>query len=346
MTRWFFVNGYWPSPHPPQIISSGGYGNTRFNLGKRSTREQRIRSYHEAGIDLPPLGETAFLRKPRTGRISIFVHGAYRAFIMIVAPSQRKAYLLGNGLRSILAGFHGTPPTENPNGYLLELTTKPSQEMSLEDIANLISPPVPGFEYENKLLRKELGTGRGIEHPQIQEACMALDKALDKERLLESLMHLEYSLSLVWGDMTGSYYESHYNWERKQVSRYALERAYLENRFRFDSAFVSAFRGLECVLGKPHFRKHEIPGLLAKTDKKYGTDFCSTKHRSWHELFSSRKKWWSYSDLIAYYLTLRNAVSAHGNPSPPHIVMEDQVFEIHYLLRWMLGSVLINEEGD
>jgi hypothetical protein len=141
--------------------------------------------------------------------------------------------------------------------------------------------------------------------------------------------------------MVGSFYESHYSRDRTGMTRYQLERAYLENRFRYDLAFVSAFRGIECVLGKPYLKSRDITTLLSKVDKEFRTSFCSSKHRAWHEIFSSRRKLWKYKDIIAHYLKLRNAVSAHGNPSPPYTVMEDQVFEIQYLLQSMLADILI-----
>jgi hypothetical protein len=345
MTKRFFVNGYNPSAHSPQENSTGGFIQTNFSPDAKITRSQRKRSYINAGIELPPLGETVFLRKQNIGRILIYVHGGYRAFIMIVAQSQRKAYLLGNGLKAILTCFQGLPPVENMSGYLLEFTNSPSIDMCDEDIANLINPPFGGDRSINQTMICEIGTGTGIDHVQMRSACEVLDTAIDNNNLLDALMHLDYSLTLVWGDMTGSDYESHYSRDRKEACRYTMERQYLENRFRYDSAFVSAFRGIECILGKPHFRRHEIVNLLLRVDKRYGSNFNSGKYRSWHELFSSRRKYWRFSELIAKYLDLRNAVSAHGNPSPPHIVMEDQVFEIQYLLRLMLVSILDSWKG-
>jgi hypothetical protein len=189
-----------------------------------------------------------------------------------------------------------------------------------------------------------IGAGTGLDHIQITRTCNVVRQAITRPVILDALLHLEYSRTLVWGFMVGSFYESHYSRDRREFSRYELERMYLENRFRYDSAFVSAFRGIECVLGKPHFKKNHILGLLSKADQRYGTAFASQRHRSWHEVFSTKKKWWSYEDLIADYLRLRNAVSAHGNPSPPHIVMEDQVFEIQYVLQSMIADILIPKD--
>ena len=339
----FLANGFRPSAHPPQLHPDG-YDDITFGHVAGETRRQRVRRYQEAAVQVPELGETTFLRRAKLGRISLFVHGAYDAFIMVVAPSQRKAYLLGNTLRAAMTCFHGNPPMEQENGYLLELSEAPTRDMTVADLANLIATALFPDRIDNHVLEAELKSGTGVNHIHLTEACKIVGNALDHSRLLDAIMHLEYSRNLVWGFMVGSFYESHYSRDRSELTRYQLERVYLENRFRYDSAFVSAFRGVECLLGKPHFNKLEIPCLLTKVDREFGTSFSTSRHRSWHEVFSSRRRWWKYHDLVAYYLKLRNAVSAHGNPSPPHIVMEDQVFEIQYLLQSMLLNILLPEK--
>ena len=307
-------------------------------------RRERVEQYKRSGIKLPKLGETIFLRKSKVGRISLFVHGAYDAFMLIAATGQKKAYLLGNGLRAALACFDGHSPVENVSGYLLELNKPPSIDMTRSNLAVMIKPELSEGDFEISVLNAELGTGTHINHLQLKEGCSIVEKALNQPRLFNALMHLEYSRILVWGYMVGSYYESHYSYERKKFSRYQMEKRYLENRPRYDSAFVSAFRGVECLLGVPRFKKTDIAKLLVNTDCKFGTSFSTARYRSWHEVFSSRQKWWKYEDLIAYYLKLRNAVAAHGNLLPPHIVMEDQVFEIQLLLQCMLGEIFWPEK--
>lgn len=340
--RYFLANGFRPSAHPPQIHDHG-YSDIQFGRISGETLRQRIRRYREAGVALPKLGEVVFLRHKRFGRISVFVHGAYDAFIMIVATSQRKAYLLGNALRAALSCFHGHPPLEQTPGYLLELSKPPDSDMSGRELANLINLQLDAATDDDPLLQTELQSGTLIDHLELTHACALIRNALEHLPVLDALLHLHHSRTVAWGFMVGSFYESHYSPDRRDLGRYALQRILLENRLRYDSAFVSGFRGLECVLGKPQFRRHEIQGLLRGTDARYGTSFANSRHRSWHEVFSSKRKWWTYADLIAHYLKLRNAVSAHGNPSPPYIVMEDQVFEIQYLLQSMLAEILIPE---
>jgi len=330
MLRYFLVNGYIPLAHEPRV----GFGPSR-----GETRSDRVGRYKRSGIELPKLGETIFLRKAKVGRISLFVHGAYDAFILIVSTGQKNAYLLGNGLRAALTCFDGHSPQENPSGYLLELNKFPSMDMTHNDLAVMISAEFSQGEFDIAVLESQLRTGTGLDHIQLKQGCSIVDKALNYPRLRNALMHLEYSRTLVWGYMVGSYYESHDSYDRRKLSRYQMEKRYLENRPRYDSAFVSAFRGLECLLGVPHFRQIDISTLLVKTDRTFGTSFSRDRYRSWHEVFSSRQKWWKRGDLIAYYLKLRNAVAAHGNLLPPHIVMEDQVFEIQYLVQDMLGHI-------
>jgi len=337
--KYFMINGYIPSAHPPKIHGHG-YTDTNFGRSQGKTRQARARTYKECGIELPQLGETIFMQHPKIGRISLFVYGAYDAFIMIVSSSQRNAYLLGNSLRAAMTCFHGNPPMEHTNRYLLELTKIPDKDMSHQDLVSLIDPGPLWHSWDNLLLDLELDSGTCINHIQLKAGCNIVAGILDHSRLLDALMHLEYSRNLIWGFMVGSYYVCHYSRDRKDLSRYKKERLYLENRCRYDSAFVSAFRGIECLLGKPYFKKGEISFLLADLDREFHTDYGNSRHKSFFEVFSSHHRWWKYEDLIAYYLKLRNAVSAHGNPSPPHIVMEDQVFEIQYLLQSMLGDIL------
>jgi len=343
--RYFLVNGYSPSTHAPHITDHG-YSNVSFGWTGNPTRQQMARRYRDTGVDVPALGERVFLRAPRYGRLSVFVHGDYDAFILIVARSQRKAYLLGTAFRAAATCFIGQTPGNNYDAYLLELASSPTPDLTRRDLARSIAHLQDAERDPEIGLQMAIGTGTGLDHIQIADACRIAREAITRPIILDALLHLEYSRTLIWGFMVGSFYESHYRRDRQEFTRYQLERTYLENRFRYDSAFVSAFRGIECVLNQPHFKKADIERLLSAADRQHGTAFTTRRHRSWHEVFSSKKKWWRYSDLLAYYLKLRNAVSAHGNPSPPHIVMEDQVFEIQYLLQSMIADILIPEQEE
>jgi hypothetical protein len=338
--KYFLVTGYRPSAHGCEHVYFGAAGD--------STRRQMERLYQDARIDIPPLGEKSFLATRHFGRLSVFVHGAYDAFLLVTARSQRKAYLIATAFRAAATCILGQSPSGDSDAYLFELCSVPTKNMRRKDIVRSILQ-VGDAEMEPDIgVQMTIWSGTSLSHDQVAHACSISREALARPVILDALRHLGYSCTLHSGFMTGSFYQCHYSRDRRYIAHYAVERDYYENRFKYDMAFVSAFRGIECVLGKPHFKKNEVSELLANTDRQYDTSFAVQRHRSWHEVFSSKKKWWRYSDLIEYYLKLRIAVSAHGNPSPPHIVSEDQVFEIQYLLRSMISRILVvpNQEGE
>ena len=230
---------------------------------------------------------------------------------------------------------------ENQFRFLLECSGKPNPEMELFDIANLIQPVPYEDKYENiDLVNESLISGTGLSQQCLQKACEILSKAIDKPNVLFAFQLLDYSYSQFYGFMGGSYYNAHYRHDRKKMSRYNLDKSYLEIRIAYDTAFLTAFRGIEAILEKTNFRKNDITNLLIKADSKYGTNFSTKKHKSFHEIFSSRKRLWYYEEIIRYYLKMRNAVAAHGNINPPQIIMEDQVFEIQLLLKNMFIRIL------
>ena len=59
--KYFIVNGYRPSPHPP-LINGSGYSEVQFGNVKDETKEFRKKRYQMAGLDVPKLGEKVFLR--------------------------------------------------------------------------------------------------------------------------------------------------------------------------------------------------------------------------------------------------------------------------------------------
>jgi hypothetical protein len=337
--RYYVVNGYRVSAHAP-VEQDGVIKHVVFSPGEGLTRRQSVRSYKELGIPLPELGESQFLRIPKLGRISVFVHGPYHAFLLLTAHSQRKAYLLGNALRAGLTCFQGITPSDTRFPYLLELDFQPTPDMTRRDLVRGLAQSSFLEKISDSMLALELMDSVELNQTELKCACELARKALLRPLVLDALLHLEQSRKLVWGFMVGSYYDSHYSQDRQKLSRYQRERIYLENRFKYDSAFVSAFRGIECLLGRPSFKRRDIPDLLLSIDQSFNTCFARSRHRSFHEVFSSGRKWWRYEDLIGHYLRLRNSVSAHGNPSPPHIVMEDQVIEIQYLLQSMILDIL------
>ena len=106
-------------------------------------------------------------------------------------------------------------------------------------------------------------------------------------------------------------------------------------------AFLSAFRAVEALLGTSNLRKRDIESRGQMFDKAYGTSFATDRWQSPHEVFSSKRTWWQYPELIAFYLDVRNAVAAHANPRPPFRLTEDQVLELQRLVSYMLQMATV-----
>lgn len=308
-------------------------------------REERMSRWMNSSFDLPlpTEGEHCYLSVKGVGRISVFVHNVFDARILIVARSQEKAYALAQALRACATIFLGYGNDEGSE-WLIEVSSKPKPEHTIDDIAKLYHNIWQDYFDPNALIM-QLDTGAGIRMDDLRWTCKIVNAVLSSTQLSLSLNHLERSNYLFSGYMTSSYYHYHYSRDRVDKSVYAQRKKYLENRTLYDMAFLSAFRSLEALLGTTSLREHDIPRRIHDVDQLFGTSFGTSRWRSYHEFFSTRRKWWSYRDLIVRYLRVRNAVAAHANPNPPFALAEDQVHEIQLLARSMLFeacSVQIN----
>lgn len=324
--KYFIIQGLIPEPYEgsPHL---GGNGPT--------TRQDRIRRWRATGSKLPREGEYVFLRQPPTGKLSVLVHDVCAALLMVSAPSQRKAYALALPFRSYLTVYLGFDFANSSDEFLLELIAKPKFTATTRDIACLYRQR-GSYPSNPDLVLNAMRSGAGLFHSQIRSACNFVSKVLAASNLVTSLMHLEQSHSLFAGHMTSSYYQYEYRHERRLESAYMREKKYLEERTRYDLAFLSAFRGLEALLGTVQIQKHEVAKRLRGLDDKFGTSFSSTRWKSHHEVFSSRRRRWRFDELITHYLAVRNGVAAHANPKPPFTLREDQVLEIQRLVSSMI----------
>jgi hypothetical protein len=334
--KYFIVNGYHPSPSPPEIACNRIY----FGYFDKSVAQKPLR---EPILDYEPLksGRKRFLSIKGIGGIWIYAFGKRDASLIIRATGLRNAYLLGNSLKSILTTEWGLPPSgRRLLAFLLELRKAPKPKTKLIDIVSLLKPFYEHQIFEKVLIKAELGSGTGLSHSEIAEACYLLSKALTVPRLLDAFIHLEHSYSLVFGITTNWEY-SQYESRRQEMTYYELEKSYLENRIKCDLAFVSAFRGIESILGVANLKKYEIPKYLKKLDKRFHTTFSTSDYHSLHDIFCGGPKRWRFRKRIASFLDLRNSVAAHANPHAPGIVGEDQVLEIQHCLKAMIISMVM-----
>jgi hypothetical protein len=319
--RYFVIRGLLP-----QVAQGAPFFGGRHNQG----RSQRLRSFSAKGSRPPGEGERVILQLGASGRISVFVFNVTDGIVLVSAASQEKAYAIAVPFRGYLTAYLGIAPPEGLFEYLIELDCKPRNTWTHKDLAEAYRP-IGLYPVDTRVLELELASGAGIMWEQMLEAARFARAVHAKPPLATSLLHLERSHQLLSGFMSPSYYFAHYREERRLESRYLRRKRYLEERTRFDLSFLSAFRSIESLLGSPTFKKHELQARLRRFDLMYGTSFADTKWRSYHEVFSSRRRNWTHVSLLEHYLDIRNAVAAHGNIMPPFALAEDQVYELQAL---------------
>lgn len=334
--KYFILKGLLPEPQKGHSMGFGG------NVPK--SRKGRIKFWKSTGLELPDEGDHCVLMIERFGKISVFIHDVFDALILISATSQEKAYSLALSFRAFFSVYFGYMPDED--GFfetLIEIDRKPEPIQTKREIAQMYRP-IFNSKPDLIILEKELGTGYSINHMYIKDACKFVKAIISSSRLAECLRHVEQSHFIFSGFMSGSYYQFHYSHQRRDATKYQRSKKYLENRTRFDLAFLSAFKALEAILGKSNLKEHEITQQIIKLDQSFGTNFAKEDWRSYHEMFTRKRKFWSLPLIISKYLKLRNSVAAHGNIQPPFQINEDQVFEIQRITEHMLYTAALNPE--
>lgn len=258
--------------------------------------------------------------------------------LTIRSHSRKKAYQVATILRALFSLHFGWQPNERTGHYYLqELKRLPRGDW---DNARMLSE-LRGLNYGiSDTFIYELHHGFSVSHDAYLEIPRMIEKTWRNEALVESLNHMLESRFLFCGFMVGSYYTCHYSKDRRATPIWEIEKRYFENRFRYETAFLAAFKGIERFFGVNDINKHQIPGLLSSFPHSDISE--TTPYRRFHEIFSGLRENDTYSNMIRHFLKLRNAVAAHGNRKPPKdcMLIEDNVFEIQLFLMELLNKAI------
>ena len=318
----------------PVYTSYGGEIHLEPDVPEREKREY----YETMSVSLP---RNYTLLKMRRLELEVVYYNVDEGRLLIKAPSRREAYSVANAIRGFLGNVEGLFPDDRSFTYFLqELTKVPQPNWSTKDVikslkANLTYP-------HDVFLEDELTRGYVVGRDTLINLVKFLPFVIRDTDLRESLDHLLESRFLVCGFMTGSYYTCHYRADRSAMSRGELEKLYLENRHRYEAAFVAAFKGIERYFRVNQIKEDRIDRLF-KNIKYDGVTFNSTYKRHF-ETFAGLPENMSYGELISHFLRIRNAVAAHGNRQPPKdlIVSEDSILEIQEFLSELISKALIS----
>ena len=294
-----------------------------------------------------------FLALPKTSRLfevepGIVLYVAYYdvdvGHFVIGSASRSKAYQLATILRAMFSLFHGWQPDDRTGHYFLqELKRLPrpdwDENRMLAELREFNYGIFDDFIYE-------LRRGYHVMHDAYTRAPNFIKQTWGKIDIIEALDHLLESRFLFCGFMVGSYYVCHYANDRRAVPGWELEKRYFESRYRYETAFVAAFKGIERFFGVNQIRKNNLEAVL-ETRTAFGIS-PETRYTRYHEIFSGHEKHGTYKDLLSHFLNLRNIVAAHGNKNPPERakLIEDNVFEIQMFLLELLSKAIYADEKE
>ncbi|MGF7431898.1 hypothetical protein PQV03_14185 [Thermoanaerobacterium thermosaccharolyticum] len=278
-----------------------------------------------------------FLDLTHGTKIYIAYHESNHGFLgnfVIKSNSIAEAYYLTDIIRGFYSVFYGWTPLEaGSNFYLKKLNDIPNAKWTTKDINNTTIDVNMGIE--DLIL---VDSGVQLTKESLEDLKNFISKIYPNNDLCESLNHLLESRFLFNCFITNSYYECHYKYDRSQMPEWLKEKMFYENRYRYQTAFVAAFKGIESFFRVNDFKKHEIEKLFNNID--YNDISFDTVYIRRFEIFSGEPEEIKYGDLLAHFLKLRNTVAAHHNKKPPTIITEDSICEIQEFLIELITKAL------
>jgi len=275
-------------------------------------------------------------------RLYVAYHDIDVGHFVIKAKNRKQAYEFAGILRALFSLRFGWQPVDKPSYYFLqELHRIPNHEWTEERLAKEIqNASLSGAGMDIPNLRE----GYAINYEALQEIPIFINRVWGDSDIIETLDLMLESRFLFFGFMDGGYYQSHYRLERKYLSQWELQKKYFENRYRYETAFVAAFKGIERFFGGKQIKKGSIEDMLnsyihteIKPDTVYKRNF---------EIFSKLSQAISYKEIIKHFLDIRNCVAAHSNRKPPEKfqIIEDNIFEIQHFLDELLYKAIFKKQ--
>jgi hypothetical protein len=329
MARYYLLTGY--------LIKASHKGN---NISLPSMpRKSAEKIYRKQGIPVPPKPKNYSLLKISSNlEIKVVYTDLNYGHLLIRASSRREAYSIAFAIIGYFGNFVGWPSEYVRLGYFLpEFNRMPNPSWTRSDLLRALRE----VDYRaNELSIPELTTGTHVDEQVLQYMASFVKCIYRDPDLLEALNHLTESRYHFFGFMTGSYYHFHYSRERPSMPKWEQEKRYLENRYRYETAFITCFKGIERFFRVNDFKKGEIPSLFKNIN--YQDVSLDTEYVRYHEIFSGKPKKISYGELLKRFLIIRNVAAAHGNRTPPKdfMVTEDNIFEIQLFLQELISNAV------
>lgn len=224
---------------------------------------------------------------------------------------------------------------------LLEFVKKPNLNWGKNDWIKYLNRKVHSYDADDFKLTTMLDSGLGIfSHDEAKELKILLENAFEDARLIEASANLYQSLILFDGNMNGSYYQSHYTRERECLNKDTIEKAYYEQREKYELSFLSGFKAIERLLNVNDVKRKEVCNVLDNS----GLNFSSShlKYKRYFEIYKGKPEYSSQEEMIVHFLDIRNTVGAHANKNPPidKMISFDSIYEIQYFVSLWLDKYI------
>jgi len=310
-------------------------------------RKSKKKYYKETG-NKPPKN-FSFLKISKDLEVRVVFYDIDIGHFLIKAPSRREAYGIANAIRGFLGLICGWLPADRSSSafFLLELNKIPKPSWTKTDLVNELRRTHKLFiTVDEEIILAELSGGYIVNRRDFNYLSSFVSAAINAPNLNGAIRHLLESRFLFDGFMTGSYYTSHYSRDRKAIPRWVIQKRQLEDGYRYELAFLAAFKGIERFFSVSRFKKHDIPKLFKRLSYEDVTE--KTKYVRFHEIFRGKSREITYGEYLKYLLDIRNAVAAHSNANPPEdlILSEDNLFEVQLFLTELISKAIPKNQKE
>lgn len=297
---------------------------------------QKRETYLRLGIRDEPTNRT--IHEDEFGnRLTICYFSYDNGRFLVQARDRVSAYRLAAIVRGYYSIFIGWSPTIDPEwDFVRELTRMPEPGWTIADLLHAHDPEIHPESVRDGTTDTALLNATGVLPSSLPGLVDFVSVVTADHSVSAALDALTFSRRLFDGFMVPSYWESHYRRDVQELSAGQREKAYLDNRIRYESAFLSAFRAIEHLLHAHTFSKRQVENLVK------GCGYESIAEDPYYsrlfEVFVGKPETAKMSELIGEFLDMRNASAAHGNRTPPTNLRVgfDSVYEIQELVTTMI----------
>lgn len=333
MSRYYLLTDY-----VIPIFAGGAIYSTPFS----ATREEKLGFYEEYSHVPRPKTKVVLSLEPNV-RLYVAYHDIDVGHFVIKADTRGRAYEIATLLRAFFSLYHGWQTEANASHFFLqELKRLPQPEWDTERMFKELRE----FNRSvSEIILYVLREGYYVAPGAYKSAPSFVKQLWNDTDMIETFSHLMESRFLFDGFMVGSYYILHYAPERKIIPLWVMEKRYFENRYRYETSFIAAFKAIERFFGVNQIKKNTVAATL--NQKSHLGIREDTMYTRSYEIFSGHPRSITYKDLICHFLDLRNIVAAHGNKNPPkHAkLIEDNILEIQLFLMELLNKVVRPGDG-